>query len=66
MPSLRETYEWQSADEVLRVDCLGNLVDDMSEKILVPHEDVPAFLDWLTNEFKRVKKFGVVTETGRG
>lgn len=66
MPDLRTTVEWQNSDEVLRVDCLGNLVDDIADKILVPHEDVPAFLAWLQAEHKAVKKFGVRTERADG
>ena len=59
MPALRQTTEWQDDDNVLRVDCLGNLVDDMSEKIIVRHEDVPVFVRWLRGEYSRVKSFGV-------
>ena len=65
MPRLRNTTEFQTGEEVLRVDCLGNLVDNMRDNIVVAHEDVPAFIMWLSREHKRVKSFGLVTEKSR-
>ncbi|MDI1263905.1 MAG: hypothetical protein PS018_11670 [bacterium] len=60
MAALRKTVEFQTDEEVLRVDCLGNLVDDMKDNILVPFEDVPAFIAWLTKEHAAAVKFGVL------
>jgi hypothetical protein len=62
MAQLRKTVEFQSDERVLRVDCVGNLVDDMKDCILVPHEDVPAFVSWLDDEHAKAVKFGVLKE----
>jgi hypothetical protein len=62
MPRLRTTKEFQANAQVLRVDCLGNLVDDMRDDIVVAYADVPAFISWLTSEHAAVMKFGVTAE----
>lgn len=59
MAELRKTVEFQTDEQVLRIDCLGNLVDDMRDSILVPYEDVPAFIAWVTKEHAAAVKFGV-------
>lgn len=63
--SFRETTEWQCDEQVLRVDCLGNLVDDMADKILVQHSEIPVFLAWLSKERLAATKFGVMEDSSR-